>query len=488
MNEFPVLIVGGGPTGMMLAGELALAGVEAVVVEQRRGPEIADSRAGGLHSRTIEVLDQRGIADRFLSAGTTAQVARFNYVLLDISDFPTRHPYGLALWQKEFELILSGWVEELGVLIRYGSEVTGLVQDDSGVDVHLADGERLRAHYVVGCDGGRSLVRKSAGIDFAGSDATVSNLVAEVEFADQPTWGLRQDEIGTHGVGPLDGGRARIVVTERELHTTGDATLAELREAMVAVWGTDFGVHSPTWISRFTDATRQAATYRAGRVVLAGDAAHIHYPVGGQGLNLGVQDAVNLGWKLGQVVNGISREDLLDTYDAERRPVAALALRDTMAQVALRRTDDRTKALSDVVDDLLTIEEARNELAARMSGLGIRYDLGEGHPLLGRRMPDLDLGLADGSRRVFELLHAARPVLLNFGEVGEVDVSSWADRVRAFDVAYNGAWVLPVLGEVAAPSAVLIRPDGYVAWVGAGASTGLDAALTTWFGASWPRP
>ena len=467
---------------------MSLAGVEAVVVERRSGPEIADSRAGGLHSRTIEVLDQRGIADRFLSAGTTAQVAGFNYVRLDISDFPTRHPYGLALWQKQFELILSGWVEELGVPIRYGTEVSGLTQDDHGVDVRLADGERLRARYVVGCDGGRSLVRKSAGIEFAGSDATVSNLVAEVEFADQPAWGLRQDELGTHGVGPLEGELARVVVTERELHTTGEATLKDLSEAMVAVWGTDFGVHSPTWISRFTDATRQATAYRASRVLLAGDAAHIHYPVGGQGLNLGVQDAVNLGWKLGAVVHDISPEDLLDTYDAERRPVATLALRDTMAQVALRRTDDRTKALSEVIADLLTVEETRKHLAARMSGLAIRYDLGEGHPLLGRRMPDLDLVTADGPRRVFELLHAARPVLLNFGEAGEVDVEPWADRVRAFDVAYDGPWDLPVLGEVTAPSAVLVRPDGYVAWVGEGGSTGLEPALTTWFGAGSRRP
>ena len=461
------------------------------------------SRAGGLHSRTIEIFDQRGVAERMLSAGTIAQVAAFNSVRLDISDFPTPHPYGLALWQKVTEHIMADWVDELGVKIERGDEVVGLVQDDAGVDISLADGQHLRAQYLVGCDGGRSPVRKAAGIEFAGWDATISNLIAEAEFAEAPEWGLRRDAIGIHALSPLDDGtRMGVVVTERQLHTGRDVSLEELREAMVAVWGSDFGVHNSAWISRFTDAARQAETYRAGRILLAGDAAHIHYPVGGQGLNLGVQDAVNLGWKLAQVVKGISPDSLLDSYQAERHPIAAGVLRDTMAQVALRRADARTKAVGEVITDMLHMDEPRRTFAGRMSGLGIHYDLaldggvdrgavggvaggaaeGAAHPLLGRRMPDLALLTGDGHRRVFELLRNARPLLLNFGEPDSLDIEPWADRVRLLDVDYDGEWELPVLGAVAAPSAVLIRPDGYVCWVGTGASAGLEAALTTWFG------
>jgi len=482
MTEYPVVIVGAGPTGTMLAAELKLAGIDAPILEVRPTQERPGSRAGGLHSRTIEVFDQRGIAERMLSAGTTAQVAAFNSVPLDISDFPTRHPYGLALWQNQIERILGEWTGELGVRVQYGCEVVELVPDDAGVDIRLGDDRHMRAQYIVGCDGGRSLVRNSAGIEFPGWDATISNLIAEVEFADEPEWGMRHDAIGIHGLGPLDDGRVRVVVTERRLRTAGDVTLDDLRKAMVAVWGTDFGVRNPTWISRFTDSARQADTYRAGRILLAGDAAHIHYPVGGQGLNLGVQDAVNLGWKLAQVVKGTSRDTLLDTYQAERHPAAARVVRDTLAQVALRRADERTKALGETIADLLRMDEPRTAFAGRMSGLDIHYDFGDGHPLLGRRMPDLDLMTADGSRRVFELLHNARPVLLNFGGTDGIEIGPWANRVRLLDVEYDGMWELPVLGEVPAPAAVLVRPDGYVAWVGADGPAGLEAALTTWFG------
>ena len=279
-----------------------------------------------------------------------------------------------------------------------------------------------------------------------------------------------------------DGGRERVMVTERELGPSGEPTLRDLSGALIAVYGTDFGIHSPTWISRFTDMTRQAAAYRAGRVLLAGDAAHVHYPAGGQGLSLGVQDAVNLGWKLAQVVNGTSLEALLDTYHDERHPVAARALRHTMAQTALQRQDERTKALVEVVSELASMDEPRKRLAGIVSGLDIHYDLGEGHPLLGRRMPDLDLVTADGPLRVFELLHAAKPVLLNLGEPGGFDISPWAGRVQLIDAEYVGEWELPVLGAVTAPTAVLIRPDGYVAWVGDRTHTGLPEALTTWFG------
>jgi 3-(3-hydroxy-phenyl)propionate hydroxylase len=257
---------------------------------------------------------------------------------------------------------------------------------------------------------------------------------------------------------------------------------SSLSEALIAVYGTDYGIHSPTWISRFTDMTRQAAAYRDRCVLLAGDAAHVHPPMGGQGLNIGVQDAVNLGWKLAQVVNRTSPESLLDTYHAERHPVAARVLRNTMAQIALRRADDRTKALSDTVSELLSMDEPRTQLAAEMSGLGVHYDLGEGHPLLGRRMPDLDLVTTNGLLRVFTLLHDARPVLLNLGAPGGFDITPWADRVQLIDAEYVGTWELPALGAVTAPTAVLIRPDGYVAWVGDLSQLGLADALTTWFG------
>jgi len=371
---------------MMLAGELALADVDVAIVERRARPDLDGSRSGGLHARTIEVLDQRGIADRFLSQGTVAQVAGFSGIRLDISDFPTRHPYGLGLWQNRFEEILAGWVEELKVPVYRGQDVTGFTQDDTGVGVDVSGGQLLRAEFLAGCDGGRSLIRKAAGIGF------------------------------------------------------------------------------PGW------------------VLLAGDAAHVHSPVGGQGLNTGVQDAMNLGWKLAQVVNGTSPDSLLDTYHAERHPVAARVLQSTMAQTALTRSDARVDALRVSVSELLGMDEPRKRFGGVMSGLDIHYDLGVGHPLLGRRMPDLDLITADGPVRMFTVLHGARPVLLNLGEPGGVDITAWADRVQLIDAGYAGPWELPVLGAVPAPAAVLIRPDGYVAWAGDPADPELRDALTTWFG------
>jgi 2-polyprenyl-6-methoxyphenol hydroxylase-like FAD-dependent oxidoreductase len=483
MNEHAVVIAGGGPTGLMLAGELALVGVDVAIVERRASQDLTGLRAGGLHSRTIEVLDQRGIADRFLSQGTVAQVGGFAWIPLDISDFPTRHNYGLGLWQNHIERILAGWVGELAVPIYREHEVTGFAQDDTGVDVEVSDGRSLRAEYLVGCDGGRSVVRKAAGIEFPGWDPSTSNLIAEVEMSEEPEWGLRRDDKGIHGLSRLeDGGPVRVMVTEQRLGQTGEPTLRDLSEALIAVYGTDYGIHSPAWISRFTDMARQAAAYRKGRVLLAGDAAHVHYPTGGQGLNIGVQDAVNLGWKLAQVVNGTSPESLFDTYHAERHPVGARVLQNTMGQVALLRTDDRTNALRETMSELLSIDEPRRRLAAEMSGLDVHYDLGEGHPLLGRRMPDLDLVTANGPQRVFTLLHDARPVLLNLGEPDGFDITPWADRVRLIDAEYVGNWEIPVFGAVSAPTAVLIRPDGYVAWVGEGTDLGLPDALTTWFG------
>jgi 2-polyprenyl-6-methoxyphenol hydroxylase-like FAD-dependent oxidoreductase len=499
MTEHAVVIAGGGPTGMMLGAELALAGVDVAIVERRANQELESSRAGGLHSRTIEVLDQRGVADRFLSEGQVAQVQRFGTsASLDISDFPTRHPYGLGLWQSRFEEILAGWVAELGVAIYRERVVKGFSQDDAGVDVELAGGDSMRADYLVGCDGGRSVIRKAAGIDFHGWDPSTSMLIAEVEMAEEPELGIRRDEKGIHSLGReeyeirddgeivfADHGPVKVLVTEPEVGRTEKPTLADLSESLIAVYGTDYGLQKVNYISRFTDMTRQAASYRAGRVLLAGDAAHVHAPAGGQGLNTGVQDAVNLGWKLAQVVNGTSPESLLDTYEAERHPVAARVLQNTMAQTALIRPgDDRLQALRDTIAELLGMDEPRKRYAGMLSGLDIHYDLGEGHPLLGRRMPDLDLVSAAAPLRVFTLLHEARPALLNLGGPGSLDIAPWADRVQLIDADYTGPWELPLIGEVPPPTGVLVRPDGHVAWVGEnGGDAGLEDALKTWFGA-----
>ena len=483
MTEHAVVIAGGGPTGLMLAAELALARVDVAIVERRASQDVAGTRAGGLHARTIEVLDQRGVADRFLSQGKIMQVAGFALNPLDISDFPTRHNYGLALPQERIERILAAWVDDLAVPIHRGRDVTGFSQDATGVDVALSDGRSLRAKYLVGCDGGRSLVRKTAGIAFPGWDPSVSYLIAEAAMAEEPERGVRLGEKGVNAIGKIeDGSRVRVVLIEPHVVPGDEPTLGELREALIAVYGTDYGVHDVTWLSRFTDTARQAASYRERRVLLAGDAAHVHSPTGGQGLNIGVQDAVNLGWKLAQVVSGTSPESLLDTYQAERHPIGARVLKNTLAQTALNRGDERTKALRETVSELLSMDEPRKRYAAMMSGLDIRYDLGPGHPLLGRRMPDLDLVTESGPRRVFTLLHDARPVLLDLGEPGALDIAPWADRVRWVGARYAGAWELPVIGVVAAPTAVLIRPDGHVAWVGDGTDQGLRAALSSWFG------
>ena len=481
MTNHAVVIAGGGPTGLTLGAELALAGVDAIVVEKKRDPERVGAGALGLHARTLEVFDQRGIVDRFLEAGTPAQVNGFGGVRFDISDFASRHPYGLALVQKHTERILQSWAQELGVPVLRGVEVTGFREEFSGIDVALSDGGNVRAQYLVGCDGGRSFVRKAAGIGFPGADPTISHLIAEAELTETPEWGLTTDDIGNHAFSQAEDDRVGILVTERQIGS-GEPTLADLSQALIAHDGTDYGVRNPSWITRFTDMTRQAEAYRKGRVLLAGDAAHIHYPAGGFGISLGVQDAVNLGWKLAEVVQGTAPETLLDTYHAERHPVAASLVRYTMATVALGRRDERTKALSSIVTELVGMAEARSRIAGEMSGLSIHYDLGEGHPLVGRRMPDLDVTTTEGPRRVFSYLHRARPVVFNFGQPGTLNVAGWEARVQLADVTYDAAWELPVLGSVGPPSAVLVRPDGYVAWVGDGTSRGLEEALTTWFG------
>jgi 2-polyprenyl-6-methoxyphenol hydroxylase-like FAD-dependent oxidoreductase len=480
-KQHDVVIAGGGPTGLMLAGELALAGVDVAIVERRASQELAGSRAGGLHARSLEVLDQRGIAQRFISEGKTIQLGTFA-IQVDLSDLPSRHNYVLALWQERIERILASWVQELRVPTYRSCEVTGFTQDAAGVDVALSNGSTLRALYLVGCDGGRSLIRKQAGIEFPGWDASVSYLIAEGSMAGEPALGIRRGDKGLNGIGKLeDGQRVRVVLIEEQVRQ-GEATLEQLREALVAVYGTDYGVHDVTWLSRFSDATRQAASYRERRVLVAGDAAHVHSPAGGQGLNLGVQDAANLGWKLAQVVRGSSPESLLDSYQAERHPVAARVLRNTMAQTALSRGDERSNALRENMTELLALDEPRRRYAAKMTGLDIHYDLGAGHPLLGRRMPDLDLVIEDRTLRTFSLLHAARPVLLQLTESPALDSAPWSQRIAHVRARCAGPWQLPVLGTVPAPAALLIRPDGHVAWVGEGTDQGLREALMTWCG------
>jgi len=481
--QHEVVIAGGGPTGLMLAGELALAGVDVAIVERRATQELAGSRASGLHPRSLEVLDQRGIAERFIAQGTKHYAVMFAGAALDARDRPTRHNYTLGLWQDKIERTLADWVAELRVPVYRGRELVAFMQDDAGVDLRLDRDDTMRARYLVGCDGGRSLVRKAAGIAFPGWEADISYLIFEVEMTSEPALGFRPGLKGTSAMGRLeDGQRIRGVVVEQALEQGADPTIEDLRAALIAAYGSDFGIHDLRWLSRFTDAARQAARYRQGRVLLAGDAAHVHSPIGGQGLNIGVQDAVNLGWKLAQVVHGTSADDLLDTYQAERHAVGAELLQQTLALTALNRGDDRTLALRHLMVKALQMDEPRRWYTAMMSGLDIRYDLGEGHPLLGRRVPDLDLVIDGEPRRLFALLHDARPVLLNLGAPDRFDLSGWTTRIKPVNAQFEGLCELPVVGTVEMPSALLIRPDGHVAWVERDGDAGLDQALKVWCG------
>ena len=422
MTERSVVIAGGGPTGLMLAAELALARVDVVVLERRATQELAGSRAGGLHARTIEILDQRGVAERFLEAGEPAQAAGFALNFLDMSDFPTRHPYALGLFQNQIERLMAEWVLELGVPIEYGREAVDFSQDGDGVEVVVADGERLRAAYLVGCDGGRSRIRRAAGIEFPGWDATTSALIAELEMAEEPRVGSINDELGVRGMNVLaDGRTVRVIVTDQEPGAAGDASMEELSKALITAYGTDFGIHSPIWVSRFTDSTRQAASYREGRVLLAGDSAHIHYPTGGQGIQNGIQDAVNLGWKLAQVIQGDGTRaparhlpggappgDRADAEAHDGADGADAARRHRPARGAPRGhgrgvADGRTA-------QALRRPASRSWTSATTSARAIHCSAGGCRTWTWRRR--------DGPLRVYALLHEARPVLLNLGDPG----------------------------------------------------------------------
>ncbi|MFJ2636347.1 rifampin monooxygenase [Streptomyces sp. NPDC087422] len=470
-----VTVVGSGPTGLMLASELRLQGVDVVVLDREAEPTSL-VRALGLHARSIEIMDQRGLLERFLALGTQHRVGGFFGGLG--KEWPRRldtaHGYVLGIFQTVTERLLTEHARELGVEFRRGCEVVGLSQDDEGVTAELADGSRLRSRYLVGCDGGRSTVRKLLGIGFPGEPSRVETLIGEMELdVDQETLAAVTAEVRKtekrFGAMPLGDGTYRVVVPAKGVSADRAVppTLEDFKERLTAFGGTDFGVHSPRSLSRFGDTTRLADSYRVGRALLAGDAAHIHPPTGGQGLNLGVQDAFNLGWKLAAAVNGWAPEGLLDTYETERRPVAAAVLDNTRAQMELMSTEPGAMAVRRLLSELAEFENVNTYLIEKITAIAIRYDVGEGHELLGRRLRDVELKRG----HLYGLMRQGRGLLLD-RTGGALSVDGWADRVDH---------VVDVSEELDVP-AVLLRPDGHVVWVGEDQAE-LRALMPKWFGA-----
>ncbi|MEU1707752.1 rifampin monooxygenase [Streptomyces sp. NPDC005706] len=469
-----VIISGAGPTGLMLAAELRLHGVRVLVLEKEPEP-VAFVRALGLHVRSIEVMDQRGLLERFLALGRKFETGGF-FAGLGTSwpdRLDTAHSYVLGIPQTDTERLLTAHAIAAGTEIRRGRELVGLTQDDDGVTAELADGTRLRSRYLVGCDGGRSTVRKLLGVGFPGEPARAETLLGEMEVAVSPeTLAAVVAEVRRtqtrFGAMPLGDGAYRVVVPADGVaeDRSKPPTLEDFRRQLRAFAGTDFGVHSPRRLSRFGDATRLAEHYRTGRVLLAGDAAHIHPPTGGQGLNLGIQDAFNLGWKLAAEVNGWAPEGLLDSYHTERHPVAAEVLDNTRAQMELMSTEPGARAVRRLMSELMDLEEVNRRLIEKITAIGIRYDFGDGHRLLGRRLRDLRLKRG----RLYPLMHAGRGLLLD--QTGRLSVAGWADRVDH---------VVDVSEELDVP-AVLLRPDGHVAWAGED-QRDLAGRLREWFGA-----
>ncbi|WP_199268098.1 rifampin monooxygenase [Mycolicibacterium smegmatis] len=468
-----VVIVGGGPTGAMLAGELRLYEVDVMVLDKDIEPTKV-VRSLGLHARSIEIMDQRGLLDRFLEVGRRHPVGGY---FAGITKAPPRtldtaHPYVLGIPQPVTDRILVEHAVASGAVLRQGCEAVGLAQDDDGVSVTLADGPQVRARYVVGCDGGRSTVRKLMGVGFPGEPSRVDTLIGEMQVGVTPEQVTAVvAEVRTtqsrFGAGPLGDGLYRVMVPAAEVVQDRSATptLDEFRQQLRATAGTDLGVHSPRWLSRFGDGTRPADRYRTGRVLLAGDAAHVHPPVGGQGLNLGVQDAFNLGWKLAASINGWAPDGLLDSYEAERRPVAAAVLDNTRAQMELLSPEPGPQAVRRLLAQLMAFEEVNRYLTEMITATGIRYDFGAEDDLVGRRLRDIRLRRG----RLYELTRTGRGLLLD--QTGRLSAAGWSDRVDH---------VVDVSDELDVP-AVLLRPDGHIAWVG-DEQGDLEGCLVRWFG------
>ena len=467
-----VIIAGCGPTGAMLAAELRLHDVSVLVIEKEPEP-VTFVRIVSLHVRSLELMAMRGLLDRILENGRQRPIGGiFAAIAAPTPEgLDSAYAYLLGIPQPVLVELLEDNAVAVGAEVRRGRAVVGFEQDDDGVNVELTGGERLRARYLVGCDGAHSTVRKLLGVGFPGEPSRNETLMGEMEV------GMSREELASRlselhdssrrfWLRPSGHGRYSVVVPAAGVGDRAEPpTLDDFRRQLRTTVGTDFGVHSPRWMSRFGDATRLVDRYRVGRVLLAGDAAHIHPPIGGQGLNLGIQDAVNLGWKLAAQTRGWAPAPLLDSYEAERRPVAEDVLENTRAQTELLSEEPGARAVRRLLTELMDFAEVNRFLIEKIIATGIRYDFGEGSDLIGRRLRDIEVG----SGHLYERLHAGRGLLLD--RTGRLTAGGWADRV---DHLADATATMDV-------PALLLRPDGYVAWIGDDQQD-LDEHLARWFG------